>query len=79
MMRQLARFLEPLARRFTPPFSDVDSLIEPILVLRCKFADTEQEQIPDYFWPVTGKWKMRGMYSAHERQLSFLDRCVNLI
>lgn len=45
---------------FTPLADDVDSLIEPIVVLSSRFPDTQQEQIPDYFWPVTGKWRMRG-------------------
>jgi phenol 2-monooxygenase len=40
----------------------VDSFIEPIVVLTGERMKLEQEQIPDYFWPVTGKWRMRGMY-----------------
>jgi phenol 2-monooxygenase len=35
-------------------------LVEPILVLRSKFVDVHQEDIPGYFWPVTGKWRIRG-------------------
>jgi phenol 2-monooxygenase len=30
-------------------------------VLSSKFRDTEQERIPDYFWPKSGKWGIRGM------------------
>jgi hypothetical protein len=26
-----------------------------------KYLDTQQEKIPDYFWPPTGKWGIRGM------------------
>jgi hypothetical protein len=52
---------------FNPPGSDIDSFIEPILVLAGKRTEIEQEQLPTYFWPVTGKWQMRGeiyIYSA---------------
>jgi phenol 2-monooxygenase len=40
--------------------ADVDSFIEPILVIPGERLRVQQDQIPDYFWPVTGKWKMRG-------------------
>lgn len=26
--------------------------------------ETQQEQIPGYFWPVTGKWRMRGEFNT---------------
>jgi phenol 2-monooxygenase len=58
---QLAEFLDSLVRKFTPPTEHIDGLIEPILVLSSKFLATPQDQIPDFFWPVTGKWKMRGI------------------
>jgi len=46
--------------RYTKPDEDVDSVIEPILVLSGERVQMEQEMIPDVFWPVTGKWKIRG-------------------
>lgn len=49
-----------MTRRFTPAGADVDSVIEPTLVLSSNFLKTEQESIPDYFWPVSGKWGIRG-------------------
>lgn len=58
--QQLAKYLEGMTRRFTPSGADVDSIIEPILVLSSKFLETQQESIPDYFWPVSGKWSIRG-------------------
>jgi phenol 2-monooxygenase len=57
---QLAGTLEVMTKRFTPPSADMDSVIEPILVLSSKFLETEQESIPDYFWPKSGKWGIRG-------------------
>jgi phenol 2-monooxygenase len=60
MVVQLASSLSSLARRFNTAHADIDSIIEPILVLSSKFLEMEQESIPDYFWPSTGKWKIRG-------------------
>lgn len=40
--------------------ADIDELVEPIVVLNSKFVETQQEDIPDYYWPVTGKWRIRG-------------------
>lgn len=61
---QLAGVLESLANQFTPSNRDIDSVIEPILVLSSSFTETEQEQIPPYFWPVSGKWGIRGSCSV---------------
>jgi phenol 2-monooxygenase len=58
----MALELELMTRCFTPRTQDVDCIIEPILVLKSKFLEVEQESIPDYFWPVSGKWKIRGMF-----------------
>lgn len=44
----------------TPASADIDSFIEPIVVLSGQRTKIAQEQIPGCFWPVTGKWKMRG-------------------
>ncbi|KAF2851460.1 phenol 2-monooxygenase-like protein [Plenodomus tracheiphilus IPT5] len=62
---KLAALLEQMTLRFTPPTSDVDSIIEPILVLHSKFVDVEQEDIPDYFWPVSGKWGIRDLHKTY--------------
>lgn len=34
-------------------------------MLSSKFQETEQESIPDYFWPKSGKWDIRGIYTSH--------------
>lgn len=60
---QLAEYLDSPrgpARSFLRPADDIDSFIEPILVLSGDRIRIEQEQIPQYFWPVTGRWQMRG-------------------
>jgi len=74
---QLASFLEAIARRFTPSAQDIDSVIEPILVLSSKFLETEQESIPDYFWPSSGKWKIRGTYNISSSPWTSITGCCN--
>jgi phenol 2-monooxygenase len=45
---------------FTPKDQDIDSLIEIILIGHGKRHDVELEQIPECFYPVTGKNQTRG-------------------
>lgn len=47
-------------QKVLPPGSDIDSFIEVIVVLFGERLKINQEQIPQCFWPVTGKWRMRG-------------------
>ncbi|KAH7139324.1 FAD binding domain-containing protein [Dendryphion nanum] len=61
----LSNHLESISKRYTRTIQDIDSLIEPILVLSSGFSAIEQDQIPDYFWPVTGKWKMRDLHKTY--------------
>lgn len=61
---QLAKFLSSKdgpVHSFTLPSCDIDSFIEPIVVFRGRRMKMEQEDIPEYFWPTTGQWRMRGM------------------
>lgn len=50
---------------FTPKSADVDSLIEPILIAHGKRHDIEFEQIPDCFYPFTGKHHIKGTHTNH--------------
>ncbi|CAG5180942.1 uncharacterized protein ALTATR162_LOCUS9514 [Alternaria atra] len=43
----------------------IDSVIEPVLVLSSKFLQTEQDRIPDYFWPKSGKWGIRDLHKTY--------------
>ncbi|TKA62142.1 hypothetical protein B0A49_09077 [Cryomyces minteri] len=66
-LNKLAAFLSSSAGpvlRFTPANNDIDSFIEPILVLHGSRVQIELEQIPTYFWPVTGKWRMRDLHKT---------------
>ncbi|KAI9691688.1 MAG: hypothetical protein M1822_007760 [Bathelium mastoideum] len=64
-LERLAEYLEGKdspVKRFTPREWDIDAFIEPIVVFSGRRLDLEQEQIPPYFWPETGKWKMRDLH-----------------
>ncbi|KAG4433211.1 hypothetical protein IFR05_011319 [Cadophora sp. M221] len=66
-LEKLATFLSSEngpVRRFTLPNADIDSFIEPIVVYHGKRVEMEQEQIPEYFWPATGKWGMRDLHKT---------------
>ncbi|KAI9735467.1 MAG: hypothetical protein M1818_006473 [Claussenomyces sp. TS43310] len=47
---------------YLPPGADIDSLIETIVILSGERLNIQQEQIPDCFYPVTGKYKMRDLH-----------------
>ncbi|KAF1940054.1 hypothetical protein EJ02DRAFT_504356 [Clathrospora elynae] len=64
-LTKLANKLNLLVRRFTPPTADIDSVIEPTLVLSSRFLETEQGRIPDYFWPNSGKWGIRDLHKTY--------------
>lgn len=53
-------------RRFTQPDADIDSFIESIVVLHGERVEAEQNQIPPYYWPSTGPWRMRGKSEDRE-------------
>ena len=49
-----------LIQKYLPPKADIDSFIEVIVVLSGERLKIDQEQIPQYFLPATGRWRMRG-------------------
>ncbi|KAI4636958.1 hypothetical protein J4E93_010748 [Alternaria ventricosa] len=63
-LAKLAKALEAIACRYTPAGKHIDGVIETILILSSKFAGTEQESIPDYFWPKSGKWNIRDLHKT---------------
>ncbi|KAF2743520.1 hypothetical protein M011DRAFT_480667 [Sporormia fimetaria CBS 119925] len=64
-LQSAADCLEQIVKKFTSSGQDIDSLVEPIVVLSSRFQEVEQEQIPNYFWPVTGKWKIRDLHKVY--------------
>ena len=73
-LRRLAEFLDsedgPI-HKATPQGRDVDSFIEPIVVLSGSRQSTDQEEIHPYFWPTTGKWRMRDVHKVFVDEESY--------
>ena len=59
---QVSQTLEQTAQRFTPPRAHPDSVIDRVLVIASDRKKVEQEDIPEFFTPVTGKWGMKGKH-----------------
>ncbi|PGH14778.1 hypothetical protein AJ79_02794 [Helicocarpus griseus UAMH5409] len=64
-LEKAATSLQDIVREFTPSSSDPDSLIDPVLVLSTERTKIEQEQMPDFFTPVTGRWKMKCLHKTY--------------
>lgn len=66
VLERLATGLEAMVRKFTKVNEErgmyLDSVIEPLLVLSSRFLKVQQEDIPGFFWPKTGRWGIRGMF-----------------
>lgn len=64
-LQKLADYLQngPF-KKFTPKTADADSFIESIVVLSGDRNRIEQRQIPEFFSPTTGKWKMRDLHKT---------------
>lgn len=60
---QVSSILDDAARRYTPPSDYPDSVIDRVLVLSSDRKKVEQDQIPEFFTPVTGKWGLKCMCS----------------
>lgn len=54
--------MESPIRRFTPGDGDMDSLIELILVAYGNRHEIELDQIPEAFYPISGKNKVRDLH-----------------
>lgn len=62
---QFAKNLKQTIHRFTPAHAHPDAVIEPILVLSTRFAETEQTMVPEVFSPVTGKWGIKDLHKTY--------------
>ncbi|KAL2127028.1 hypothetical protein VTI74DRAFT_11446 [Chaetomium olivicolor] len=70
-LKQVARSLEETARRFTPSSAYPDSVIDRVLVIASDRVKVEQEEIPDFFSPVTGKWGMKCLTKVYADDESY--------
>ncbi|KAK4448987.1 putative monooxygenase [Podospora aff. communis PSN243] len=60
-LKKAADTLQGIAQSFTPSSADPDSVLDRVLVISSDRKRIEQEQIPEFFTPVTGKWKMKSL------------------
>lgn len=58
-LNRVSASLEVLVRDFTPNGDDVDSFIEPLLVLKSRRTEVDVSQVPEAFKPITGPYKIR--------------------
>ncbi|KAJ9144652.1 FAD binding domain-containing protein [Pleurostoma richardsiae] len=56
--------LDVIVQKFTPKDVDPDSFIQGLLVLASNRRSVEQEQIPQFFTPVTGKWGIKCLHKT---------------
>lgn len=63
-LRMVGTALELLVQEFNPKGHDLDSLIEPFLVLQTKRTSIKFSQLPEVFVPITGKRKLRSEYQG---------------
>ncbi|KAI0166385.1 thioredoxin-like protein [Xylariaceae sp. FL1272] len=62
--RELGTDLETMIKKFTPPGSDPDSILNCILVLSSKRNSVSLDNIPQCFTPITGVWKMQNVLNV---------------
>ncbi|KAJ4286587.1 hypothetical protein N0V88_007949 [Collariella sp. IMI 366227] len=68
---QVAQLLEETAKRFTPSGAYPDSVIDRVLVIASDRMKVEQEEIPAFFTPVTGKWAMKCLNKVYADDESY--------
>ncbi|KAK3339882.1 hypothetical protein B0T25DRAFT_574765 [Lasiosphaeria hispida] len=56
-----ATHTRPSAKAFTPAGEDSDMVVDRVLVLAGERKKVEQEQIPEFFTPVAGKWGIKAL------------------
>ncbi|KAK3313361.1 FAD binding domain-containing protein [Apodospora peruviana] len=72
-LEKVSEVLAQTVPRFTPPASDPDSIIDRVLVLASDRKKVEQDQIPSFFTPVTGQWKLKCLCKTYADDESYND------
>ncbi|GAB1321053.1 Phenol 2-monooxygenase [Madurella fahalii] len=70
-LQKVSQSLEQVARRYTPLDAYPDSVIDRILVIASDRKKVEQEEIPQFFTPVTGRWKMKCLAKVYADDESY--------
>ena len=60
--KQVSQRLDDIVKHFTPPGADPDSVIDRVLVIAGDRKKVEQEEIPEFFTPMTGRWKLKSEF-----------------
>ncbi|PGH08741.1 hypothetical protein AJ80_07779 [Polytolypa hystricis UAMH7299] len=68
---EVSNKLDGIVREFTPESSDPDAVIDPVLVISSKRTEVEQEDIPSFFTPISGKRKMKCLFKTYVDEESY--------
>ena len=66
-LQRLGEYLdsaESPIRLFTPPVQDIDSVVETLVILSGRRHSVDYPDLHKYFWPVTGKHRLRNLYKV---------------
>ncbi|KAK3400908.1 FAD binding domain-containing protein [Sordaria brevicollis] len=70
-LEKVSAALANVVNRFTPAGVSPDSVIDRVLVISGDRKKVEQEEIPDFFTPVTGKWKQKNLFKVYADDESY--------
>ncbi|KAK3986968.1 putative monooxygenase [Cladorrhinum sp. PSN332] len=70
-LKTVSQTLDKIAKRFTPSDADPDSVIDRVLVTSGDRKKVEQEEIPEFFAPVTGRWKLKNLMKVFADDKSY--------
>ncbi|KAK3374619.1 FAD binding domain-containing protein [Podospora didyma] len=70
-LQKLSQTLSNIAEKFTPKSVDADTVIDRTLVLAGERKKVEQAEIPEFFTPATGKWKMKCLSKVYADDKSY--------
>ncbi|KAK1778754.1 FAD binding domain-containing protein [Copromyces sp. CBS 386.78] len=70
-LEKVSQALDNVVKRFTPASASPDSVIDRVLVIYGNRTEVEQEQIPEFFTPVTGKWHQKNLFKVYADDESY--------
>lgn len=70
-LEKVSQALSNVVKRFTPAGVSPDSVIDRVLVISGDRKKVEQDEIPDFFTPVTGKWQQKNLFKVYADDESY--------
>ncbi|CCC11412.1 hypothetical protein SMACR_02070 [Sordaria macrospora] len=70
-LEKVSQALDNVAKRFTPAGASPDSIIDRVLVISGDRTKVEQDRIPEFFTPVTGKWQQKNLFKVYADDESY--------